>query len=136
MVQTTDTLRLPESQRQTIIDNLAEAMEKHIQKMDVEYPCGDTYGWETLESKCEGDIEIDGLYLVYEYTISCRYCSWTEYWTDPVCYPSFGETKDGKGELVSLTITDEDDKEIDNPTIKEIIKLVNNELNPPKTQQQ
>lgn len=130
MAEEANKIALAESQKQAIINKLVEAMEKHIQEMDVEYPCCDTYGWENLESESESDMEIDGLYIVYEYSVSCKYCSWTEYWTDPVCYPSFDETKDENGELISLAITDEDDEEIDEPTTEYILNQVNNILNP------
>lgn len=127
-----ETITFTDEQKQVIIDELVSEMQSRISDMDIEYPGGDTDGWKYLSESSWGDLEVKGLYLEFEYTLSCRYDSWTEYWTDPVCYPSFSDTDSEEGEIDTLTITDEDGNEVDDETLNEIINKVNNILNPPK----
>lgn len=69
--------------------------------------------------------EFGGYEIGYEYKLSWRYREWTEYWTDPVCHPSFSEMDDEKGEVCNITIYDPDGNELPKEYCKEIAERVN-----------
>lgn len=114
-----------------VVKELTAEMLHRIENID---PSDDPYAeygeyWERGSYSSDDALYLDGEFedyeIGYEYEISWRYREWTEYWTDPVCYPSFSEMDDEKGEVYNITIIDPDGNELPEEYCKEIAERVN-----------
>lgn len=127
-------VEISENLIKVIVDKITSAMNEKIMNISPDDdPSADYDEWWT-DGSCDGDdsIELDKPFDEYEvyfnYTLSWRYRTWTEYWTDPVCYPSFDEMDNEAGEIRDIDIITPDGDEVKREICERIAKNVNEKI--------
>lgn len=119
---------------EAIVKELTAEMLRRIENIDPHDDSSAEYGeyWERGSYSSDDGLYLDGEFsgyeIGYEYELSWRYREWTEYWTDPVCYPSFDEMDSEKGEVYNIVVIDPDGNELPEEFCKEIAKQVNEQI--------
>lgn len=134
ILKDTGRAEIPDDIIKAITDKLIDVMEKKIENISPDDDPSADYGeswttgsfndddWLELDKPCD-DYEVS-----FKYSLSWRYRSWTEYWTDPVCYPSFDEMDSESGEVYDIKIYTPDGDEVKHSICKEIAKKVNDKI--------
>lgn len=93
-----------------IVDALIKDMTEKIAHISPDDDSSADYGecWTRGSYDSDDYLELDKPYsdyeISYKYELSWRYRVWTEYWTDPVCYPTFDEMDSEAGEVYDIEI--------------------------------
>lgn len=117
-----------------IVDALVKDMTQKIADISPDDDSSAEYGEYWTHGSYESDdyLELDKPYsdyeISYKYELSWRYRVWTEYWTDPVCYPTFDEMDGEKGEVYGIEITTPDGDEVKEEICDTIAKKVNKRI--------
>lgn len=119
--------------KDAIINALVSVMASRIKDIDpADDYCDCSECWTSCSSEGDDWLELDEPFdeyeVSYEYRLTWRYREWTEYWTDPVCYPSFSEMDDEDGEVNSLSIFTPNGESVSDEICNEIIDKVNDLL--------
>lgn len=88
--------------------------------------------WERGSYESEDIVELDKpndeYEIGYKYELSWEYRTWTEYWTDPVCYPSFDDMRNEAGEVWDVEISTPDGDAVKKEICDKIVKMVNDKI--------
>ena len=127
-------VEIPDDVIKAITEKLIEVMEDRIENISPEDDPSADYGESWTTGSCDGDdwLELgepfDEYEVSYKYSLSWSYRAWTEYWTDPVCYPSFDEMADESGEVYEIEIYTPDGEEVKHSICNQIAKNINNKI--------
>lgn len=125
---------IPDDVIKAITDTLVDVMAKRIENISPDDDPSADYGERWTTGRCDNDdwLELDKPFDEYEvsfkYSLSWRYREWTEYWTDPVCYPSFNEMDSETGKVYDIEICTPDGDEVKHSICKGIAKKVNDKI--------
>lgn len=131
ILQDQDRVTIDEAIIDAIVKEIAAEMNRRIENIDPSDDPSAEYGEYWERGSCEGE---DCIYLEepydeyeigYNYELSWRYREWTEYWTDPVCYPTFDEMDSEEGCVTSIEIYTPDGDEVKHSVCNEIVKRIN-----------
>ncbi len=135
ILKDTERTEIPDDVIKAITDKLIDVMEKKIENISPDDDPSADYGesWTTGSYDDDDWFALDKPFDEYEvsfkYSLSWRYRSWTEYWTDPVCYPSFDEMDSEAGEVYDIEIYNPDGDEVKHSICNKIAKTVNEKIN-------
>lgn len=127
-------VEIPDDVIKAITDELISVMAKRIENISPDDDPSADYGERWTNGSCDDDVwlELDEPFdeygVSFKYSLSWRYRAWTEYWTDPVCYPSFAEMDSEAGEVYDIEISTPDGDEVKHSICNEIAKNVNEKI--------
>ena len=111
--QDVDRVEISDTLIDLIVDKMVDEMNKRIANIQpsddpsAEYGEYWTRGSYDSDDYLELDEPNDEYCISYKFELSWEYREWTEYWTDPVCYPSFDiEIDTPDGDAVKQSICD------------------------------
>lgn len=132
--QDVDRVEISDTLIDLIVDKMVDEMNKRIANIQPSDDPSAEYGeyWTSGSYDSDDYLELDKPFDEYEvyfnYTLSWRYRTWTEYWTDPVCYPSFDEMDNEAGEIRDIDIITPDGDEVKREICERIAKNVNEKI--------
>ena len=127
-------VEIPDDVIKAITEKMIEVMEERIENISPDDDPSADYGESCATGSYAGD---DGLELgepfdeyevSYKYSLSWSYREWTEYWTDPMCYPSFDDIDSEAGEVYDIEIRTPDGDEVKHSICNQIAKNVNEKI--------
>lgn len=125
---------IPDHVINAITKKLISVMNKRIENISPNDDQSADYGKSWTNGSCDGEdwLELDGQLdeydISYHYELSWRYRTWTEYWTDPACAPSFDEMADERGKVYGISIYTPDGDEVNDSICERIAKTVNEKI--------
>lgn len=132
--QDVDRVEISDALIDIIVDKMAKDMTHKIRHID---PSDDAYAdycgyWTTGTYESDAIVELDEPHdeysITYDYELSWQYREWTEYWTDPVCYPTFSEMQNETGNVFNIEITTPDGDCVKQEICDAIAKKVNDKI--------
>lgn len=88
--------------------------------------------WERGSYESEDIVELDKhndeYEISYGYELSWQYREWEEYWTDPVCYPTFDEMRNETGSVFNIEIYTPSGDKVKQEICDAITKKVNDKI--------
>lgn len=117
-----------------IVDALIKDMTEKIANISPDDDSSADYGecWTRGSYDSDDYLELDKPYsdyeISYKYELSWRYRVWTEYWTDPVCYPTFDEMDSEAGEVYDIEIITPAGEDVKQSICNKIAKTVNEKI--------
>lgn len=134
ILQDVERAEIPDDVIKAITDELIKVMEKRIENISPDDDPSAEYGESWTKGSCDDDdwLELDEpldeYEVSYKYSLSWRYRAWTEYWTDPVCYPSFDDMDSKAGEVYDIEIRTPDGEDVKHIICNKIAKIVNEKI--------
>lgn len=134
ILQDVERAEIPDDVIKVITDELISVMDKRIEEISPDDDPSADYGASWTKGSCDDDdwLELEGPLEEYEvkfkYSLSWRYRAWTEYWTDPVCYPSFEEMDSKAGEVYDIEIRTPKGDDVKHSICNKIAKNVNEKI--------
>ena len=129
-----DCVEIDEALIDIITDKIIAEMTYYIKNIDPSEDTSAEYSeyWTTGTYESEGFVKLDEpndkYDIVFEYELSWQYREWDEYWTDPVCYPTFDEMRNETGNIINLEIYTPSGDKVKQEICNTISDKVNNKI--------
>lgn len=114
--QDVDRVEISDTLIDLIVDKMVDEMNKRIANI------------QPSDDYLELDEPNDEYGISYKFELSWEYREWTEYWTDPVCYPSFDEMQNETGYVYDIEIDTPDGDAVKQSICDAIAKKVNEKI--------
>lgn len=117
-----------------IVDKMVDEMNKQIANIQPSDDPSAEYGEHWLRGSYDRDGYLtldepnDEYEILYRFELSWEYRKWTEYWTDPVCYPSFDDMRNETCYVYDIEIDTPDGDAVKQSICDAIAKKVNEEI--------
>lgn len=132
--QDTDCVGISDTLIDLIVDKSVDGMNDRIAKIDPRDDPSAEYGeyWTSGSYDSDDYLELDEpndeYCSTYKFELSWEYRVWTEYWTDPVCYPSFDDMRNETGYVYDIEIDTPDGDAVKQSICDAIAKKVNDKI--------
>lgn len=132
--QDVDRVEISDTLIDLIVDKMVDEMNDRIAKINPSDDPSAEYGeyWTSGSYDSDDYLELDEpndeYCISYRFELSWEYRTWTEYWTDPVCYPSFDDMRNETGYIYDIEIDTPDGDAVKQCICDAIAKKVNNKI--------